>query len=141
MIIMSFLDELYLSENDYFRKIEILDLNEVYYDIPVRITIIYKNYAFGKISDINDVYIPKKFIYNLSFNELVSMNIVFKNNNWKCIKINKKVEPVLINKLEIEKKYTNYTKELYHIPYQQNLGLILGKNGNNLKDIQKLFPE
>jgi len=135
----SFLDELYLSENDSFRKIEILDLNEVYYDIPVRITRIYKNYAFGKISDINDVYIPKNFIYNLSFNELVSMNIVFKNNNWKCIKINKKVEPVLINKLEIEKKYTNYTKELYHIPYQQNLGLILGKNGNNLKKIFKNY--
>lgn len=135
----SFLDELCLSENDCFRKKEVLNLDETYYDIPVRIKKIYKNYAFGEISNMNNVYISKNFIYNLSFNELVSMNIIYKNNNWKCIKINKKVEPVLINKLEIEKKYTNYSKELYHIPYQENIGLILGKNGSNLKKIFKNY--
>lgn len=135
----SFLDELYLSENDSFRKKEVLYLNETYYDIPVRIKKIYKNYAFGEISHMNYVYIPKKFVNNLSFNELVSMNIIYKNNNWKCININQKVKPVLINQLEIEKKYTNYTKELYHIPYQENLGFILGKNGNNLKKIFKNY--
>ena len=61
----SFLDELCLSENDCFRKKEVLNLDETYYDIPVRIKKIYKNYAFGEISNMNNVYISKNFIYNL----------------------------------------------------------------------------
>lgn len=138
-----FIDELYISESDSLMKYECIYTDETYKDIPVRITRIEKNQAFGLINNITSVYIPKNFISKLVVGELVSMDILYKEdenhiNTWKCIKINDKCEPVLIYKYLYEKEDAIYTEQKYIVPLQ-DIGFIIGNNGNNIKTIIKNY--
>ena len=101
-----FLREIEISENNKLIESEVIIVNNIYQNIPVRINKIYNKYAFGLINNHTNVYIPKKFINNISLNELVSMNILYNKNknNWKCVSLNRKCEPILINSVNIEKK-------------------------------------
>ena len=69
------------------------------------------------------------------------MDLIYKeydNNCWKAIRINdkKNYEPVLVNELIINNDDGNYIHNTYHIPFQ-DIGKMIGKNGNILKKVIK----
>ena len=139
-----FIDELEISESPMWFEIEgIYTNNHIYYNIPVRIISISDHYAFGSIDGDECVYIPKSLLHNISLNELVSINLIYKEsgiNSWKAIKINNKKDykPVLINSLIIGDEEFNYIQNTYHIPFQ-DIGKMIGKNGYILKKVIKNY--
>lgn len=138
-----FIQELEDSQNQNFSIAEgIFKKNYIYKEIPVRVTNIKQNYAFGSIYGIDCVYIPKSLISKISLYQLVSMNLVYSDNYdnpWKAIKVNNlKDNLVTINELTIDDTENN-TREIqntYHIPHQ-DIGFIIGKNGHFIKKILK----
>ena len=134
-------DELEISHHSGLFECETIYNNYIYNNIPVRVNIKKNNYGFGSIDGINNVYIPKSLLNRVSVNELVSADLIYKkygDNDWKVIKINdkKKYEPVLIYESIITHDDNIHIENTYHIPYQ-DIGKMIGKNGNILKKIMK----
>ena len=135
------LNELEISHHSGLFECETIYNNNIYYNIPIRVNIKKNHYGFGSIDGINNVYIQKSLLDKVSVNELVSANIIYKkngDNDWKVIKINdkKKYEPVLIYESIIKCGDNINIENTYHIP-RQDIGKMIGKNGNILKKIMK----
>ena len=134
-------DELEISQHSGLFECETIYNNYIYNNIPIRVNIKKNNYGFGSIDGINNVYIPKSLLDRVSVNELVSADLIYKkygDNDWKVIKINdkKKYEPVLIYESIITYDDNIHIENTYHIPHQ-DIGKMIGKNGNILKKIMK----
>ena len=133
--------EVLSQSSDWFECEGIYTNNYVYKDVPVRVNIKKANYAFGGIDGVNNVYIPKSLLNKITTNEIVSMDLIYKecdNNCWKAIRINdkKNYKPVLVNELIIRNNDGDDTYSTYHIPFQ-DIGKMIGKNGNILKKVIK----
>ena len=139
----SFEDEKHFLEGEYYTKCEFIEKNKTYENIEVRIVKKWNTWALGSIDGNKCVYIPNSLSRNVSIGELSSMSIVFtglKPNPWKAIHVNKKIEPVEIEEVScIHEKISEYIKmKTFHIP-KQDIGKMVGKNGQNINKIMKDF--
>lgn len=141
---LNFLDEIDLWYDKRPRAIEFLKNRKVYREVEVRVVSIMSNSAYGTIDGYPSVFIPHKFMESITLNEIYRMDLQYREEHsypWIVVKIYPKVEPFVAAKI-IGSGDDEYMK--VHIP-KQNIGQMIGKSGNNLKNIlstaKKVNPE
>jgi hypothetical protein len=135
----AFEDELDRLDAGYIATCECMIPNHTYENIDVRVIKKFSNWALGSIDGNKCVYIPKSLINKVSYGELVSMTLVYTGlnpNPWKAIHASKKIDPVEMGEIMNINDTECMKMKTFHIP-KQDIGKMVGKNGNNISRIMK----
>lgn len=134
----AFINELELANRDsamtpwYGCKYEIIT-EKIQKNIEVRIIKKFNNFMIGSIDGLSNVYIPISLSNYVSVGELILCDIIYKpsgKNIWKAIYIHPKVEPIIVSINEVNENIALKLKVNH-----QNVGKMIGKNGNYIKKI------
>ena len=134
-----FYDELERLNTGYVATCEYIIPNHKYENIDVRVIKKFPNWALGSIDGNKCVYIPKSLINKVSYGELVSMTLVYTGlnpNPWKAVHVSMKIDPVEMDEIMNIKDMECIKMKTFHIP-KQDIGKMVGKNGNNITRIMK----
>ena len=134
-----FYDELERLEAGYVASCEYIIPNHKYENIDVRVIKKFPNWALGSIDGNKCVYIPKSLINKVSYGELVSMTLAYTGlnpNPWKAVHVSMKIDPVEMDEIMNIKDMECIKMKTFHIP-KQDIGKMVGKNGNNITRIMK----
>ena len=134
-----FYDELERLEAGYVASCEYILPNHKYENIDVRVIKKFPNWALGSIDGNKCVYIPKSLINKVSYGELVSMTLAYTGlnpNPWKAVHVSMKIGPVEMDEIMNIKDMECIKMKTFHIP-KQDIGKMVGKNGNNITRIMK----
>jgi len=135
----AFEDEFERLEAGYVASCEYILPNHKYENIDVRVIKKFSNWALGSIDGNKCVYIPKSLINKVSYGELVSMTLLYTGlspNPWKAIHASMKIDPVKMDEIMNIKDMECIKMKTFHIP-KQDIGKMVGKNGNNISRIMK----
>jgi len=135
----AFEDEFERLEAGYVASCEYILPNHKYENIDVRVIKKFSNWALGSIDGNKCVYIPKSLINKVSYGELVSMTLLYTGlspNPWKAIHASMKINPVEMDEIMNIKDMECIKMKTFHIP-KQDIGKMVGKNGNNISRIMK----
>ena len=135
----AFYDELEHLEAGYVSSCEYIIQNHTYENIDVRVIKKFPNWALGSIDGNKCVYIPKSLINKVSYGELIEMTLVYTGlspNPWKAIHASMKINPVEMDEIMNIKDMECIKMKTFHIP-KQDIGKMVGKNGNNISRIMK----
>jgi len=135
----AFDDEKEYFEAGYVASCEYIIPNHKYENIDVRVIKKFPNWALGSIDGNKCVYIPKSLINKVSYGELVSMTLVYtvlNPNPWKAVHVSMKIDPVEMDEIMNIKDMECIKMKTFHIP-KQDIGKMVGKNGNNITRIMK----
>jgi len=135
----AFEDELERLNTGYVATCECIISNHKYENIDVRVIKKFPNWALGSIDGNKCVYIPKSLINKVSYGELVSMTLAYTGlnpNPWKAVHVSMKIDPVEMDEIMNIKDMECIKMKTFHIP-KQDIGKMVGKNGNNITRIMK----
>ena len=135
----AFEDELERLNTGYVATCECIIPNHKYENIDVRVIKKFPNWALGSIDGNKCVYIPKSLINKVSYGELVSTTLVYTGlnpNPWKTVHVSMKIDPVEMDEIMNIKDMECIKMKTFHIP-KQDIGKMVGKNGNNITRIMK----
>ena len=107
--------------------------NKIQQNIEIRVIKRFKNFLIGSIDGSPTAQIPISLNNYVTIGELILCDIIYKpigKNLWKVIYIHPKIEPVLLSVNEV-----NNNIALKLMVNHQNIGQMIGKNGNNIKKI------